>query len=86
MLGLEEICGLGSQLAVRGFMSLILGGSRTAQVLSELVLQSFALRFCSLEREGEKMKRETSPQCPGMAAMVPRAATWCLGLLCAIKK
>jgi hypothetical protein len=33
------------------------GGSRTTQVLSELILQFFALSFCSLER-GKNKKRK----------------------------
>jgi hypothetical protein len=42
-------------------MSMNLGGIGTIQALSELVLQFFALSFCSLER-GQKEKKKEGDQ------------------------
>jgi hypothetical protein len=52
---------IGGQLqegAVRVLVSMNFGGSRTSQMLEELVLQFSAFHFCSLEGGGKKGDEE----------------------------
>jgi hypothetical protein len=65
-------------VTVRSSMSMNLGGSWTVQALSELVLQYFALSFCSSDRE---QKEKTNKQKHPAAAYCSTRAAMCFKML-----
>jgi hypothetical protein len=72
---------LGSQVPVRGLVSMILGRSRTTQAPSELILQPSTMIFRSLERGKKKKPLPSSLAVCWLAAIVLGH----LDLFCTIK-
>jgi hypothetical protein len=74
-------------------VSINIGGSRTAQTLSELVLQFPTLSFCSLESDKKKAKRKNKKQkhkngqkAPWCSSVeVSSHSTWASGLFHSLK-